>query len=107
MLEPDAPEILQTMVAAAKGGDIQAARLILERILPPIKPTEQVMELAFLGETLTDKGKAVFWAVSTGVLSPGQGGHLMTAIGTLARLTEIDNLETRLAILEKKQDVKP
>ena len=100
-LEPDAPEILKSMVVAAKGGDVQAARLILERILPPLKPTEQAMELALLGDTLTDKGRAVLGAVSSGELSPGQGGQLITAIGTLARVAEFDDLERRIGELEK------
>jgi hypothetical protein len=100
-LEPDAPQILETMVAAAKGGDVQAARLILERILPPFKPTEQAMELALEGKTLTDKGRAVLGAVSAGELAPGQGSQLIVAIGTLARVAEIDDLERRIAELER------
>lgn len=100
-LEPDAPQILETMVAAAKGGDVQAARLILERILPPFKPTEQAMELALEGKTLTDKGRAVLGAVSAGELAPGQGSQLIAAIGTLARVAEIDDLERRIAELER------
>jgi len=99
-LEPDAPEILQTMVAAAKGGDIQAARLILERILPAVKPIEQCIELAMVGDTLTDKGKAVLGAISTGELAPGQGSQLITAIGALARVIELDDLERRISELE-------
>ena len=99
-LEPDAPEILQTMVAAAKCGDVQAARLILERILPPVKPIEQCIELAMVGDTLTDKGKAVLGAISTGELAPGQGSQLITAIGALARVIELDDLERRISELE-------
>jgi hypothetical protein len=100
-LEPDAPQILETMVAAAKGGDVQAARLILERILPSFKPTEQAMELALEGKTLTDKGRAVLDAVSAGELAPGHGSQLIAAIGTLARVAEIDDLERRIAELER------
>ena len=99
-LEPDTPEILQTMVAAAKGEDVQAARLILERILPPVKPIEQCIELAMVGDTLTDKGKAVLGAISTGELAPGQGSQLITAIGALARVIELDDLERRISELE-------
>jgi hypothetical protein len=88
------------MVAAAKGGDVQAARLILERILPPVKPIEQCIELAMVGDTLTDKGKAVLGAISTGELAPGQGSQLITAIGALARVIELDDLERRISELE-------
>jgi hypothetical protein len=89
------------MVAAAKGGDVQAARLILERILPPFKPAEQAIELALAGHTLTDKGKAVLSAVTAGELTPAQGSQLIAAIGTLARVVEIDDLERRICDLER------
>lgn len=39
------PESISQLVAAARGGDIQAARLILERVLPPVKAVEQAVEL--------------------------------------------------------------
>jgi len=100
-LEPDAPQILQTMVAAAKCGDVQAARLILERILPPVKPTENAIKIDFKGKTLTDKGNAVLRAMSTGELAPGQGGQLIAAISALARVTELDELERRIGLLER------
>ena len=35
---------------AAKGGDVQAARLILERILSPIKAIKQAVELQLLDD---------------------------------------------------------
>ena len=41
----DVPEILAGLATAAKGGDIQAARLLLERVLPPVKSIEQAVEL--------------------------------------------------------------
>ena len=44
-LAGDVPEILAGLVMAAKGGEVQAARLILERILPPVKAIEQAVEL--------------------------------------------------------------
>lgn len=52
----DVPDILAGLVLAAKGGDIQAARLILERVLPPVKAIEQTQELDFPeGGTLPPK----------------------------------------------------
>lgn len=97
----DVPEILAGLVAAAKGGDIQAARLILERVLPPVKAIEQAVELSLPDAgTLTAQGRAVLSAVAAGDLSPGQGAQLLAAIGTLARVTELDELEARLTKLE-------
>lgn len=97
----DVPEILAGLVAAAKGGDIQAARLILERVLPPLKGVEQPVELALPdGGTLTAQGRAVLSAVATGDLAPGQGAQLLAAIGTLAKISELDDLTQRITALE-------
>ena len=39
-LANEVPAILAALCAMAKAGDAQAARLILERVLPPLKPEE-------------------------------------------------------------------
>ena len=104
----DVPDILAGLVTAAKAGDMQAARLILERILPPIKAIEQAVALQLPeGGTLTAQGRAVLLAVAAGELAPSQGAALLGAIGTLARVTEIDELDARLTKLEEKQNAKP
>jgi hypothetical protein len=101
----DVPDILAGLVLAAKGGDVQAARLILERVLPPVKAIEQTQELDFPeGGTLTAQGRAVLSAVAVGELAPGQGAQLLAAIGSLARVTEIDELTARITTLEEKQN---
>lgn len=106
-LMTDAPEILAGLVTAAKAGDVQAARLILERVLPPVKPTELAIELELTGDTLTDQGRAVLGAVSAGLIAPGQGSQLVAAISSLARIAEIDELTARITALEGKHHAKP
>ena len=104
-LAADVPGILAGLVTAAKAGDTQAARLILERILPPVKAIEQAVALQLPdGGTLTAQGRAVLSAVAAGELAPSQGAALLGAIGTLARVTVIDELEARLTKLEKQSD---
>lgn len=72
-LASDVPEILARLVTAAKSGDVQAGRLILERILPPVKPLEQTVALQLPeGGTLTAQGRAVLSAVAGGELAPSQ-----------------------------------
>ena len=106
-LAADVPEILAGLVLAAKGGDVQAARLILERILPPVKPIEQAVALQFPeGGTLTAKATAVLSAAAAGELAPTQAAQLIAALGTLAKITEIDELAARVAVLEA-QGAKP
>lgn len=101
-LAADVPAILQTVVNAAKGGDTQAARLILERVLPALKAVEPAQALSLPNGSLTDQGRAVLASVAAGELAPGQGAALLGAIGTLARVSEIDELAARVAALETR-----
>ena len=94
------PEIIWQLVTAAKDGDVQAARLLLERVLPPMKPTELAVPLALPDDSLTEQGRAVLAAVSSGDLAPEQAARLLSAIGALARVAEIDELTERIERLE-------
>lgn len=98
------PGIIKQLLTAAQGGDVQAARLLLERVLPPLKAVEQASPLTLPDGSLTDQGRAVLAAVGAGELAPGQGAQLITAIGSLARVAEIDELAARIAALEEKRD---
>lgn len=96
------PAILESLTTAAMAGDVQAARLLLERALPPIKPVEQSQPLSLPDGTLTEQGRAVLASVAAGELAPGQGAALLGAIGTLARVSEVDELARRIEALEDR-----
>ena len=97
------PEIIDQLVTQAKGGDVQAARLLLERVLAPIKATEQTVTVSLPeDQTLTAKATAVLNAAASGDLAPSQAAQLITALGTVAKITEIDELEIRIAKLEER-----
>lgn len=97
------PAVLEVLTEKALAGDVASARLLLERALPAVKPVELAQPIAMPTEgTLTEQGRAVLGAVASGELSAAQGAQLVTAIGQLARLAEIDELEKRIAALEKK-----
>ena len=98
------PELLAAMMAKALEGDIGAARLLLERAIAPLKAAEQPQALSLPDGTLTDQGRAVLAAVAAGELAPGQGAALLGAIGTLARVAEVDELARRIEVLEGKHD---
>ena len=97
------PAVLAVLVQRAMAGDIGAARLLLERTIAPLKASEETARLALPDGTLTEQGRAVLAAVAAGELAPGQGAALLASLGTLARLTEADELERRIAALEGTQ----
>lgn len=94
------PEIIEQLVSKAREGDSQAARLLLERVLPPMKAIEQAQQISLPSGSLTDQGRAVLAAVAAGELAPGQGAQLLAAISGLSRVVEIDELAARLTVLE-------
>ncbi len=100
-IEKHVPGIIAQLVEQALKGDAQAARLLLERVLPPVKAVEQPVTLALPdGEGITAQGAAIVQAVASGILAPGQGAALLTGLGALARIKEIDELTARITALE-------
>lgn len=95
------PELLDAMMQRALDGDVGAARLLLERTVAPLKATDMAQALHLPDGTLTEQGRAVMAAVSAGALAPSQGAALVGALGTLARVIEMDELAARVAELEK------
>lgn len=95
------PELLEAMMQRALDGDVGAARLLLERTVAPLKATDMAQALHLPDGTLTEQGRAVMAAVSAGALAPSQGAALVGALGTLARVIEMDELAARVAELEK------
>lgn len=101
-IEKDLPAIIAVLAAKAKDGDAQAARLLLERVLPPVKAVEEPTPLKLpRNADLAQQGRAVIEAVAAGDMAPGQGAAIMGAIGSLAKLIEAEELARRVTALEQ------
>lgn len=96
------PEVLQAVVQAACAGDMQAARLVLDRCLPALKPLEATIEgLALPTGTLAQQAADVLASVSRGEVAPSQAAQLIGAIGVVGKILETDELAKRIEALEK------
>ena len=98
----DVEKIIERLQKAALEGDVQAARTLLERALPIYRVSAEPVELPELDAAaeLTDKAKAVLTAVASGRVPPDVGSQLVSAIGSVSRVAEIDELLRRVAALE-------
>lgn len=96
----EVPAILKTLAAAAKGGDIQAARLILERTLPALKSAAETLTLPG-ADTPASQGRTVLGACAQGDISPDEAATLMQAISAQARVVEVEELTQRVQALEQ------
>ena len=104
LLATDLDKIVDTLKSQALAGDAQAIRIILDRVLPALRPVELPTTLALPEGTLTEQGRAVLAAIAAGDLAPGQGATVLAALGTLATLAEADELDRRVAALEARSD---
>jgi Family of unknown function (DUF5681) len=101
------PDVITKLVEQAKAGDAASARLLLERVCPPLKASEEPAPMALPMGSLSDQGRAVLAAAGDGLLSPGQAAQLLTGLGSLAKLIETDELAARVAALEASDERKP
>jgi len=98
-IEDDMPEIIISVVAKAKSGDLAAAKLLLDRVFPALKPVEMPAAIQ-QGQSLADSGNAVVNAALEGSLTPDQADSLLSAITKQARVVEMDDLVRRVEALE-------
>lgn len=97
------PEIITKLVEQAKAGDTKAARLLIERVCPALKPVEAATTVPITGESFTDQGRSALQAMAAGQLSVSQAAQLINALSGMAKLTQMDELERRLAALEQER----
>lgn len=107
-IENDVPDIIRAMVSQAKSGDTAAANLLLARVFPALKSEALPVSVAGMDRgTLTERATAALDAAANGDLAPDVAASLVGAVGTLARVVEIDELERRVAALEQRDEKDP
>ena len=95
------PELLAAMLERALAGDVQAARLLLERTVAPLKAAEEPAPLTMPRQgSLSEQGRAVVQAAADGRIAPLQASALLAGLGSLAKLVETDELTRRIEALE-------
>lgn len=102
-LAEGADAVTRKVLAAAKKGDMQACRLILERLVPPIKPTSEPVQFELNDTDLPSAAQSIMRAIAGGQLAPDQGKSLIDGLGAVARVIEVAELQK--AIEELRQQI--
>jgi hypothetical protein len=104
MMRDDMPEVVRSVIAAARGGDMQAAKLILDRIAPLRRGGLVRLALPEMRsvEDLPSAVSAVAEAVAKGHVSPEEAAGIAAVIETLRRCFELTSIEARLRALEER-----
>lgn len=96
------PEILAQLVEQAKAGDVAAAKVLIDRVCPPLKSQALPISLPVNG-SLTEQGGEIIRATLAGQIPPDIGSQLITALAAQSKIIEVDELTKRIEALEGKQ----
>jgi hypothetical protein len=105
LMAGDAKEVVQSVVDAAKSGDMTAARLILDRICPPSRGRRIPIDIPPL-HSATDLVKAlvaVAGAMSRGDISAEEAAAAAAVLEHQRRAVETLDLERRIEALEARK----
>ncbi|WP_339391047.1 DUF5681 domain-containing protein [Aeromonas media] len=97
-------DVVATVIDAAKGGDMQAAALILARGVPTLKATQEPVELITAAEfeqmTTQERAEAILAAAVSGRIAPDVAKQLLESLGACANIAEWADLAERIEALE-------
>jgi hypothetical protein len=102
LFEDEAGAIARMVVEQAKNGELAAAKLVLERLVPPAKERTIRIELPRVEKAadLPIAMAAVIAAVAEGELAPHEGQALQALLEGQRKAIETLDLATRLSALE-------
>jgi len=97
----DMPEIISTLVKLAKSGDVPAAKILIDRVCPALKPQALPINLPING-SLAEQGNEIIKATMSGQVPPDIGSQLIVALANQGKLVELQELTERLQHIEKQ-----
>ena len=105
-LAQDVDKVIEILRAQALAGDVQAIRMLLDRVLPCLRPVELPTPLELPAGNLAKQAHAVVQAVADGDIAPSQAAQIISALGGVAKIVETTDLIGRIEKLEQ-QHAKP
>lgn len=99
-LAQDVDKIIVVLREQALAGDPQAIRILLDRVLPSLRPVELPTPLDLPVGNLAQQAHAVVQAVGAGDIAPSQAAQIITALGGVAKIIEATELLARIEKLE-------
>jgi hypothetical protein len=93
--------VIDNLAQAAVAGDIQAIRILLDRVVPPLRAEESTVSLDLSASAShSKKAELVLAAVASGEVGPGQAVQILSALGIAVRINQAEVLERRIEALE-------
>jgi hypothetical protein len=96
------PEIVDKLIELAKGGDMQAIKVIMDKTTPNIKPIGAHVLINGLipSDKPENQAQAVIAAMAGGLIDTSTGADMLSAIERLMKVREVSELTARIEQLE-------
>jgi hypothetical protein len=104
LMQDDAEAVVNSVLSAAKTGDMTAARIVLDRLYPARRDNPVTFTLPKIESASDAAGAiaAILSAVASGELTPGEAETVCKLVETHIKALEASEFERRLAALEGK-----
>ena len=97
------PQVLDCVFQRAIAGDMTAAKMLLDRTLPNKRPEQERVEISHTGSIPSD-AQNVLRSVLDGEVSPDVGASLLSAMTSVLKVIEVEDLAKRIEALEGKKN---
>lgn len=102
LLEGEIEALTRKAIELALEGDTMALKLCLDRIAPAFKPSARPVVLDMPPpDNLTDTARAFVAAAACGEIPPDIAAQLVSAVASVARVEEMEQVKHRLEALER------
>lgn len=107
LLEGEAETVTRAVIEKAKCGDLAAAKIVLDRILPPRRDRQVTFALPKIEKAVDalHASAAIVEAVAGGLLTPSEASEITALITSHVKLLEAVEFEQRLAAVEQAREM--
>ena len=102
-IESMIPQVLESVYQKALAGDMTAARMLLDRTLPNKRPEQECVQIPHSGNIASD-AQNVLRSVLDGEVSPDVGASLLSAMTSVLKAIEVEELTKRIEALESNKN---
>jgi hypothetical protein len=100
MVESDEKDVIAAIVNAAKGGDMLAAKIIIDRLHAPARGEPVSLPEMNDAKTIEQRCEVVIAAVADGRVTPEEAERILRVLDLTTKARAFDSLEDRIRQLE-------
>lgn len=100
LLEPSKEKLVRKAISLALAGEVGALKLCLERLIPVLKPTSDLIQIDLPAGSLTAQAKGIFESAISGKLSADDAAKLNELLMGQLKIAEVDSLQRRIEKIE-------